>query len=170
MDPRTPAAVPVAKLLHTNDSEQVPVACTKGTDMFFLPGRKPNPGESLEDTLIREVHKELSVVIQPSSVQFLAVHRGTGVHRGTAYGLAKGLELHLYWAHFLDGHCPVPSLEITEIRYVSREEAQRVLPRWRHSWFATLVPVQSRNEPEYHTRGYPYQVGYYLYGSQYLDP
>lgn len=120
----TESVIVKAALIYTDSAGHVLVARNKGVDKFFLPGGQPEKGESMEDTLFREIHEELSVVIKPSSLRFL------GVHRGNAYGQnpPKRFELHLYSGTFLDGFVPRAASEVEEIRYISAGEAQNFLP------------------------------------------
>ena len=43
---------------------------SRGKSKYYIPGGKREVGESDADTLIREIQEELSVEIQPDSIQF----------------------------------------------------------------------------------------------------
>ncbi|MEL6257248.1 MAG: NUDIX domain-containing protein [Bacteroidota bacterium] len=62
-------------------------ARSKGKDRFFLPGGKREPGESDEETLVREVREELSVEINPESIEWV------GKFTDQAYGHEEGIEV-----------------------------------------------------------------------------
>lgn len=48
------------------------VARNRDRDLFYLPGGRPEPGESHADTLVREAMEELSVWIVPSTMRLVA--------------------------------------------------------------------------------------------------
>ena len=62
-------------------------ARSKGKDRFFLPGGKRDPGESDEETLVREVREELSVEIDRNTIEWV------GKFSDQAYGHAEGVEV-----------------------------------------------------------------------------
>ena len=62
-------------------------ARSKGKDRFFLPGGKRDPGETDEETLIREVREELSVEIDSESIEWV------GEFSDQAYGHAEGVQV-----------------------------------------------------------------------------
>ena len=53
---------------------------SRGKDVYYLPGGKREPGESDIDTLVREIHEELSVLISPDTIK----------HAGTFHAQAHG--------------------------------------------------------------------------------
>ncbi|ODC03483.1 hypothetical protein BFW38_07925 [Terasakiispira papahanaumokuakeensis] len=54
---------------------------TQGQDRFFIPGGKPEQGESLPEALVREVHEELGVRLRPETIQPLTVIQGPAYGR-----------------------------------------------------------------------------------------
>ncbi|MEV0494493.1 NUDIX hydrolase [Streptomyces atratus] len=50
------------------DEGQLLTARTHGRDRFYLPGGKPEPGETLKQTLVREIREELGVTPDASTV------------------------------------------------------------------------------------------------------
>ncbi len=44
-----------------------------GRTVFYLPGGKPEPGESDVETLVQETREELSVAIVPASATYLGI-------------------------------------------------------------------------------------------------
>ncbi|MDX6014768.1 MULTISPECIES: NUDIX hydrolase [Shewanella] len=53
--------------LHEKNAEVLCVK-SKGKDKFFIPGGKPEPGETLEQALTRELKEELSIELQQSTI------------------------------------------------------------------------------------------------------
>jgi 8-oxo-dGTP diphosphatase len=47
------------------------VVRTRGNDLYYLPGGKPESGETESETLLREVREELCVYLVPSSIEYL---------------------------------------------------------------------------------------------------
>jgi 8-oxo-dGTP pyrophosphatase MutT (NUDIX family) len=86
------------------------VVRTRGRDAFYLPGGKPEPGESLRRALRREVAEELGIVLDPASItEAFVVH-------DRAHGLPGApLRMHCYTA---DGPgAPRPGREIAELAW-----------------------------------------------------
>ncbi|HCD12624.1 MULTISPECIES: NUDIX hydrolase [Shewanella] len=53
--------------LHKKNAEVLCVK-SKGKDKFFIPGGKPEPGETLEQALTRELQEELSIELQQDTI------------------------------------------------------------------------------------------------------
>lgn len=90
-----------------------------GTDRFMLPGGKPEPGESPQDTAIRECREELGVDLDVSALQTLGAFRATAANE-------PGFEVE---ANVFTHPTPagvVPSAEIVELRWL--DPATRPLP------------------------------------------
>ena len=95
---------------------------SRGKTVFYLPGGKREPGESDADTLVREVHEELTV----------SIDRATARHEGTftaqAHGHATGVEVRMtcYSAGY-EG-VPTASSEIDEVRWLTYADRDKVSP------------------------------------------
>ena len=50
------------------DEGRLLAARTHGRDLFYLPGGKPEPGEDIEQTLVREIREELGVTLDASTI------------------------------------------------------------------------------------------------------
>ena len=98
--------------VHIRD-RKVLVALNRGTDAWFLPGGRREPGETDAQTLIREVKEELSVDIVPETIEYC------DTFEGQAYGAPEGeiARVTCYSASF-EGEIAASS-EIAEIDFFS---------------------------------------------------
>ena len=89
------------------------MALNRGNDAWFLPGGGREPGETDEQTLIREVKEELSVDIIPQTIEYF------DTFAGQAYGAPEGeiARVTCYSASF-EGEIRASS-EIAEIDFFS---------------------------------------------------
>lgn len=85
-----------------------------GKSAFYMAGGKIDPGETAEQALHREIREELDAAV--IGARFL------GVFECEAWGHAAGtpLEMTCFLADLSDD--PVPTSEIAEIRYFTRDE------------------------------------------------
>ena len=107
--------------IHIQDQRLLCVR-TAGKDAFYLPGGKREPGESDEETLMREVHEELNVILQPDTIhQFF-------IYEADAHGYAAGTQVRLacYQAGF-EGTFQ-PSTEIAEMAWLGSDGRDRCAP------------------------------------------
>jgi ADP-ribose pyrophosphatase YjhB (NUDIX family) len=56
-----------------------------GKDKFYIPGGKRELGETDEQALFREIHEELSVILDSNTLEFI------GTFEAQAHGRAKGV-------------------------------------------------------------------------------
>ncbi|RSM81462.1 DNA mismatch repair protein MutT [Amycolatopsis sp. WAC 01375] len=105
--------------LHFQDG-RVLGARSRGKSVFYLPGGKREPGETDTETLIREVREELTVEIDPASIE------SAGVFEAQADGHATGLLVRTtcYTAEF-SGILKAGS-EIDEITWLGYEDRDRL--------------------------------------------
>jgi 8-oxo-dGTP pyrophosphatase MutT (NUDIX family) len=92
---------------------RVLAARSKGKSAFYLPGGKPEPGERMEEALIREVKEELSVDLVPASVLF--VRRFTAQAHGKS--AATTLRMECFSAEYIGEISP--SNEIEEFAWLA---------------------------------------------------
>lgn len=103
-------------LLYIRDGKLL-TARTRGKDGWYLPGGKPEPGETELQALIREIREELDAGLLPSTVQ------PYGVYEGPAHDKPEGTLVRLIcYTGELDRE-PKPSQEIEELRWMTWAEA-----------------------------------------------
>ncbi|WP_211177624.1 NUDIX hydrolase [Pseudonocardia acidicola] len=97
------------------------VVRTRGRAAFYLPGGKPEPGETLSQTLRREVAEELGMVVDAASIaEAFVVHaRAHGVPRAA-------LRMHCFRADA--SGVPRPAREIAELTWVGPDDRVRCAP------------------------------------------
>ncbi len=61
------------------------VVKTHGRDRWYVPGGKFEPGESSTQALIREIHEELTVNLEPATIKLY------GVFEAQAHGRSEGV-------------------------------------------------------------------------------
>lgn len=105
--------------IHIVDSKLL-CARSKGKETYYIPGGKREPGETDEETLIREVEEELSVKLKPETV----VHYGD--FEAQADGKAEGIKVRMgcYTADY-SGELS-PASEIEELAWLSYADRTRV--------------------------------------------
>ena len=93
-----------------------------GKDRYYFPGGKREPGETDEQTLIREIREELTVELDPTSLRFL------GSFEAQAHGHPDGLLVRMlcYEARY-QGQLQ-PAAEIAEVIWLSYADRPRVSP------------------------------------------
>jgi putative acetyltransferase len=120
--------VPTATLtsvgwLHVRDGRLLAVR-TRGRDRFYLPGGKPEPGETDEEALVREVREELGL-------ELANVHPAFTVD-APAHGLVEETRLTMRCFHGTAVGEARPGREIEEIAWLR-------------------IPVDPRAAPAVHT-------------------
>ncbi|MFC3990043.1 NUDIX hydrolase [Actinoplanes siamensis] len=107
--------------IHLKDRRVLSTRST-GKDVYYLPGGKREAGESDLETLVREIHEELSVQIDASSVVHL------GAFEAQAHGHSAGVTVRMtcYTAGYT-GELTA-SNEIAEIIWLTMRDRERVSP------------------------------------------
>lgn len=121
-----PAGLPPLRTvgwLNVRDGRLLTVRTT-GKDRFFMPGGKVEPGESDAEALVREIHEELGVRLDPASV------RSGFVAEAPGHGLGgRVVRMHCMYAEPAPGSpAPAPSAEIAELAWLTPADAHRVPP------------------------------------------
>ncbi|MEB3230857.1 MAG: NUDIX domain-containing protein [Leptolyngbyaceae bacterium] len=95
---------------------------TAGKDAFYLPGGKREPGESDQETLVREVWEELGVALQAETIRWFQTY--TAAAHG--YGATTQVKMACYCAEFRGEIQPCG--EIEEMAWLQSEGRDRCAP------------------------------------------
>jgi 8-oxo-dGTP pyrophosphatase MutT (NUDIX family) len=86
----------VSAAVIVDDADRVLVVRKHGTVRFMQPGGKPEPGESPAQTLIRELHEELGVLLVESDLRplgrFISAAANEPGHRVVADAFAASID------------------------------------------------------------------------------
>lgn len=95
---------------------------SRGRDVFYIPGGKREPGETDQQTLIREVKEELDVVLLPDTITYMETFTAQ------SHGEKKGVQAQMtcYMADF-KGDLKASS-EIEEIRWLNSKDVNTISP------------------------------------------
>lgn len=98
------------------------VLCVRshGKDMYYMPGGKRDPGESDQETLVREIEEELRVRIRPETVSYF------GTFEAQAHGKPEGVVVSMacYQGEYT-GELQ-PASEIAELAWLSYSDMDKV--------------------------------------------
>lgn len=108
---------------------------SRGSDAFYLPGGKPEAGETAEQALVREVREELGIDLSPSSLTAAFTLEDVAHGQG-----GRALRMQCFTAPLIG--TPRAAAEIEELRWIPPEA------------FHLLAPA-ARAAAERHTRGEP---------------
>ncbi|WP_433942906.1 NUDIX hydrolase [Paenibacillus sp. SN-8-1] len=105
--------------IHVNNG-QILCARSKGQESYYLPGGKRDPGESDQDTLIREIEEELSVQIEQDTIHFF------GTFEARAHGKSEDITVKMtcYTADF--SGILRPASEIEELAWLNYKDLHLV--------------------------------------------
>lgn len=108
-------------LLYLKDGK-ILSTLSKGKDTYYIPGGKREPGETDEETLVRECREELSIDINKDTIKYY------GTFSAQAHGKAEGVlvKMTCYMADF-DGELKANS-EIQEIRWLKYSDLDKISP------------------------------------------
>ncbi|MGW1073142.1 NUDIX hydrolase [Streptomyces sp. NPDC002537] len=101
------------------DAGRLLAARTHGRDLFYLPGGKPEPGETHEQALVREIAEELGVTLDAATVT------ATLIVEAAADGKPAGTVVRTFCFTADGSGEPVASREIAEIAYLAHGDRPR---------------------------------------------
>jgi 8-oxo-dGTP pyrophosphatase MutT (NUDIX family) len=101
------------------DEGRLLTARTHGRDLFYLPGGKPESGESIEQTLAREIREELGVTLDPATITPLLI---TGA---PADNKPAGTLVRTVCCTADHTGIPAPCGEVAEIAYLTHGDRPR---------------------------------------------
>ncbi|MFI9307421.1 NUDIX domain-containing protein [Streptomyces triculaminicus] len=101
------------------DNGRVLAARSRGKDAYYLPGGKPEPGESAHQALIREIREELGVDLLPETIT------PAFTVQAPAHGASAGTQVRMtcYTADYRG--TPAPRAEIAEVAWLSPADRAR---------------------------------------------
>lgn len=110
----------VSAAVILDDTGRVLVVRKKGTVRFMQPGGKPEPGEGPAQTLVRELHEELGVLIDEADLRplgtFVSEAANEPGHRVVADAFAASL----------DPDAVTVQAELAELRWITPDDAERL--------------------------------------------
>jgi 8-oxo-dGTP diphosphatase len=93
------------------------------SDAFYLPGGKPEPGETFAGAAAREVREEVGIALDPADLTLFSEILAP------AHNRPPGTEVRLIcYTGGTTGATPVPANEIAELAWFSTAEADRCAP------------------------------------------
>jgi 8-oxo-dGTP diphosphatase len=94
------------------------------SDAFYLPGGKPEPGESYAEAAAREVREEVGMTVDPSALTLFADFVAP------AHNRPPGTQVRLicFQGGGEPGGEPKPANEIAELAWFAQRDAQRTAP------------------------------------------
>ncbi|MFF4528932.1 NUDIX domain-containing protein [Streptomyces sp. NPDC001407] len=125
VEQRTAGPAPVGKLIEKVawirlENGRVLTARSHGKPAFYLPGGKPEAGESPQEALVREVTEELGVTLDPATI----AHAVTV--EAAADGKAAGTVVRMVCFTAEGSGVPAPAAEIAEVAWLGPEDRDRV--------------------------------------------
>jgi 8-oxo-dGTP pyrophosphatase MutT (NUDIX family) len=108
--------------LHLHDGQLLSTR-SRGKNRYYIPGGKREPGETDQQTLLREIKEELTVDLDPASL----VHAGT--FTAPAHGHPDGVlvQMTCYYARYAGDLQPAAEIEeVVWLTYRHRPEVSAV--------------------------------------------
>ncbi len=111
--------ITIASALLLNEQKDLLVVRKHHSKFYMLPGGKVEHQETYIQTLIRELHEELSLQFEPIDFNYLGQHKTSAANEkdtiveGNIFLLNKVLE-----------NLPSANAELAEVRFISKSEYQ----------------------------------------------
>jgi 8-oxo-dGTP diphosphatase len=110
-------SIRVSAAVIRDDAGRLLLVRKSGTTAFMQPGGKPEPGETPAETLARELHEELGVVVAASALRPLGEYAAAAANEPGFVVVADVFEADL------GGQQPRAAAEIAELRWAATAEA-----------------------------------------------
>ena len=111
----------VSAVVFRDVNDKVLTVRKRGTEKFMFPGGKPELGESVLDTAIREVKEEIGIGVEPKQLTQI------GVFEAPAANEAKHTVVATVFTYDGDTIEPQMAAEIAELSWVSPDQPDVVL-------------------------------------------
>ena len=108
----SPVIISVAAIVFTDDKGRVLCVRKHSSPRFQLPGGKPEPGETLVDTALRETREEVGIGVDPEDLSYL------GQFSAPASNEPGCTVTSTVFLHPGAGLSPAPAAEIAEARWI----------------------------------------------------
>ncbi len=116
----SPREIHVSAAVITDDAGRLLLVRKAGTTAFMQPGGKPEPGETPAETLARELEEEIGVRVPADELRPLGSFTAHAANEPGFLVVAEVFEADLGAA------TPVIAAEIEELRWVTRDDAERL--------------------------------------------
>ena len=107
------ATIRIVAAVITDDAGRVLVVSKHGSDVFIQPGGNPDPGETLQAALARELAEELGVTVDPAGTVALGTFSAAAVHEAGHRVQADAFQVRVRGT-------PQAQAEIAELAWVPR--------------------------------------------------
>lgn len=124
-----PKTITVGAVVLRNDLGEVLTVRKRGARLFQLPGGKPEVGESMVQTVVRETAEEVGVDLDPERLEYLGEFTASAANEpghqvtGTIFTYGESAESvtaagAVHSAVSIEGH-PAPHAEILELKWAN---------------------------------------------------
>jgi 8-oxo-dGTP pyrophosphatase MutT (NUDIX family) len=116
----TTRSIHVSAAVIVNERDELLLVRKAGTTAFMQPGGKPEPGETPDQTLSRELFEELGIAVDPAEL------RPLGRFSAAAANEPGFLVVADVFVAEIGVQVPAIDAEIEELRWVTRADAERL--------------------------------------------
>jgi 8-oxo-dGTP diphosphatase len=113
-------SIRVSAAVVVDDEGRALVVRKRGTAIFMQPGGKPEPGESADAALVRELAEELGVTVPLGALRPLGRFETDAANEPGHRVVADAFTVDL------DASAVTPAAEIAEVRWISEQEASGI--------------------------------------------
>lgn len=102
------------------ENRKILAAKSRGRDTYYIPGGKREPGESDEEALVREISEEISILLNPSLLEFY------GEFQAQAHGQPEGVLVRLRCYTTVEKGAVQAAAEIDEVAWLTYADRPKV--------------------------------------------